>query len=241
MDNLNIPNHVGIILDGNGRWATSHNLKRSEGHKAGYKNLKKLSVHILNRGVKILSVFAFSTENFKRSEEEVGYLMNLMVKKFKADAKYFMKNNVKVVFSGRRENLRKDVLNSMDYLTDLTKNNTNGIFNICLNYGSRYEIIDTIKKISEKVKNNDIDINDIDEEIVNENLYQNLPDMDFLIRTSGELRLSNFMLWQLSYAELYFSNTYFPDFNEEEFDKSIIEYNNRNRRFGGIIYDTKSN
>ena len=118
MEEVNIPKHVGIILDGNGRWATSRGFKRSEGHKAGYKNLKKLSVHILNRGVKILSVFAFSTENFKRSEEEVGFLMNLMVQKFKADAKYFMKNNVKVVFSGRRDNLRKDVLNSMDYLTN---------------------------------------------------------------------------------------------------------------------------
>ena len=240
MKEVNIPNHVGIILDGNGRWATSRGLKRSEGHKAGYKNLKKLSVHILNRGVKILSVFAFSTENFKRSEEEVGFLMNLMVQKFRADAKYFMKNNVKVVFSGRRENLRKDVLNSMDYLTDLTKNNTNGIFNICLNYGSRYEIIDTVKKISEKVKNNEIKIEDINEKLVNENLYQNLPDIDFLIRTSGELRLSNFMLWQLSYAELYFRDTYFPDFNEEKFDEALLEFNNRNRRFGGINYDTKN-
>ncbi len=241
MSELKIPNHVGIILDGNGRWATSRNLKRSEGHKAGYKNLKKLSIHILNRGVKILSVFVFSTENFKRSEEEVGYLMNLMVKKFRMDAKYFMKNNVKVVFSGRRENLRSDVLDSMDYLMNLTKNNTKGIFNICLNYGSRFEIIDMTKKIAEQVKDNKIRIDDINEELVNKNLYQELPDIDFLIRTSGELRLSNFMLWQLSYAELYFKDTYFPDFNNEEFDQSIIEYNKRNRRFGGINYDAKNN
>ncbi len=241
MKNFKIPNHVGIILDGNGRWATSRNLKRSEGHKAGYKNLKKLSVHILNKGVKILSVFVFSTENFKRSEEEVGYLMNLMVKKFRMDAKYFMKNNVKVVFSGRRDGLRKDVLDSMDYLVDLTKDNTNGIFNICLNYGSRSEIVDMTKKIAEKYKNNEIDLDDIDEELVSKNLYNDLGDIDFLIRTSGEQRISNFMLWQISYSEIYFPETYFPDFDNKEFDKSLEIYNNRDRRFGGVNYDTKTN
>ena len=240
MNDLNIPYHVGIILDGNGRWAKERGLKRSEGHKAGYDNLKKLSLHILNTGVKILSVYVFSTENFKRSEEEVGYLMNLIVKKFKKDAKYFVDNNVKVIFSGRRENLRNDVLDAMDYIANLTKDNTSGILNICLNYGSRAEITDMVKNISSKVKDGIIDIDTITEELVNENLYQNLPDIDFLIRTSGEERISNFMLWQLSYAEFYFPKTYFPDFNEEEFDKSLEVYNNRNRRFGGIDYDTKN-
>jgi undecaprenyl diphosphate synthase len=234
MNELKIPNHVGIILDGNGRWAQERNKKRSEGHKAGYDNLKKLSVYILNKGVKILSIYVFSTENFKRSEEEVGFLMNLIVTKFKKDSKYFMDNNVKVVFSGSRNGLRKDVLEATDYLTNLTKNNTNGILNVCLNYGSRLEITDMTKKIAKKVKDGILNIDDINEEIINKNLYQNLPNIDFLIRTSGELRLSNFMLWQLSYAELYFPNTYFPDFNESEFDKSLIEYNNRDRRFGGI-------
>ena len=204
MNDLNIPYHVGIILDGNGRWAKERGLKRSEGHKAGYDNLKKLSLHILNTGVKILSVYVFSTENFKRSEEEVGYLMNLIVKKFKKDAKYFVDNDVKVIFSGRRENLRNDVLDAMDYIANLTKDNTSGILNICLNYGSRAEITDMVKNISSKVKDGIIDIDTITEELVNENLYQNLPDIDFLIRTSGEERISNFMLWQLSYAELYF-------------------------------------
>lgn len=239
--NLKIPNHVGIILDGNGRWAKNRGLSRSEGHKAGYDNLKKLSIHILNTGVKILSLYVFSTENFKRSEEEVGYLMNLVVKKFRSDAKYFMENNVKVIFSGRKENLRKDVIDAMEYIANLTKDNEMGILNICLNYGSHTEIVDMTKKIATLVKEGKIDIEDINEELVNKNLYQELAPIDFLIRTSGEMRLSNFMLWQNSYAEFYFPNIHFPDFNSEEFDKAIIEYTRRDRRFGGINYDGKTN
>lgn len=240
-ENLKIPNHVGIILDGNGRWAKSRGLNRSAGHKAGYENLKELCVHILDIGVKYLSVYAFSTENFKRSEEEVGYLMNLIAKKFKSDAKFFMKNDVKVVFSGVRENLRKDVLESMDYVTNLTKDNKKGIFNVCINYGGHLELTDMTKKISKLVKEDKIKIEDINEELISKNLYQDLPPIDFLIRTSGEQRVSNFMLWQLSYAEFYFPKVHFPDFNKEEFDKALIEYTKRDRRFGGINYETKSN
>ena len=229
---MNIPNHVGIILDGNGRWATRRGLKRSEGHKAGYLNLKKLSKHILNSGVKILSIFVFSTENFKRSEEEVNYLMDLFVEKFKKDSNYFKKNNIKVIFSGIRDNLREDVLNSMDSLVESTKDNNLGILNICLNYGSKQETIDMVKSISNDVLNRKISIDDINDDVIRSHMYNNLPDIDFLIRTSGENRLSNFMLWYLAYAELYFPNVYFPDFNEKEFDKALEEYNKRNRRFG---------
>lgn len=232
---LKIPNHVAIILDGNGRWAKERGMNRSKGHEAGFKNLKKLSKYILSKGIKILSVYAFSTENFNRSTEEVDFLMNLFVKGFKKEKNYFNKENIKVVFSGRRENLRKDVLISIDELTDLTKNNTGGILNICLNYGGRFEIIDACKKIIES----NIKINDIDEELFSKYLYQDLPPIDLLIRTSGEIRISNFMLWQMSYAEFYFPTTYFPDFNEKEFDKAIIEYTKRDRRFGKIDYDKK--
>lgn len=234
MDGLKIPYHVGLILDGNGRWAKERGLIRTEGHKAGYENLKKLSVYILNKGVSILSIYVFSTENFKRSEEEVSFLMNLVIKKFKSDSKYFMDNDVKLVFSGSREGLRKDVLEAVDYITELTKNNKKGTLNVCLNYGSRLEIVDMTKKIATKVLNKEINIEDIDEKLVQENLYQDLPDIDLLIRTSGEVRLSNFMLWQLSYAEMYFPKTYFPDFNEKEFDIALDVYNGRDRRFGGI-------
>ena len=240
-ENLKIPSHVGIILDGNGRWAKSRGMNRSSGHKAGYENLKKLCVHILNVGVKYLSVYAFSTENFKRSEEEVGYLMNLIAKKFKIDAKFFMENDVKVIFSGVRDNLRKDVLESMDYITELTKDNKKGIFNVCINYGGHLEITDMTKKIAQQVLNGEIKIDDINEDLINKNLYHELPPIDFLIRTSGEYRVSNFMLWQMSYAEFYFPKVHFPDFNEEEFDKALLEYTKRDRRFGGINYETKSN
>lgn len=238
---LKIPNHVGIILDGNGRWAKNRGLNRSEGHKAGYDNLKELSIHILNTGVKILSLYVFSTENFKRSEEEVGYLMNLVVKKFKKDAKYFVENNVKVIFSGRRKNLRKDVLEAMDYIANLTKDNTKGILNICLNYGGQAEIVDASKKIASDILENKLNIDELNESVFNSYLYNELPPIDYLIRTSGEQRISNFMLWQLSYAEFYFPLVHFPDFNGDEFDKALVEYTKRDRRFGGIDYETKNN
>lgn len=231
---LKIPNHVAIILDGNGRWAKERGKKRTEGHKYGYQNLKNISKYILNKGIKILSVFAFSTENFQRPKEEVDFLMDLFVEGFNKDANYFQKENIKVVFSGNKDNLRTDVLKAMDKITEMTKNNTLGILNICINYGGRCEILDATKKISTLVKENKLNIEDITEEIFKNYLYQDLPDIDLMIRTSGELRISNFMLWQLSYAELYFSKCYFPDFNEEEFDKALLEYTKRDRRFGSL-------
>ena len=233
MDNNLLPKHVGIIMDGNGRWAKQRGLKRSLGHKAGADNLEKLLDHIYNLGIKFVSIYAFSTENFKREKEEVNYLMDLFVKMFSVKKKIFIKNELRVLFSGRRDNLREDVRKSLENLEESTKNLTRGTLNICLNYGGRYEIVDMTKKIAQMVKNNEIDINDIDMELVSSNMYQNLPDLDFVIRTSGEIRVSNFMLWQASYAEYYFPDTLFPDFDCDEFDKAIEEYKNRNRRFGG--------
>lgn len=228
-----IPNHVAIILDGNGRWATEKGLGRSEGHKAGLDNLKKISEYIINKGVKVLSVFAFSTENFKRDKKEVQFLMNLFTNGLKEAIPFFNERNIKVVVSGKRENLPNKVIKTIDLLQDKTRNNNKGIFNICLNYGGQSEIVDATKKISLLIKNNIISIDDIDEKLFFSNFYQQLPPIDLLIRTSGELRLSNFMLYQSAYAELYFTNTYFPDFNEKEFDKALESFNNRNRRFGG--------
>lgn len=228
---MKMPNHVGFILDGNGRWAKERGLSRSEGHQEGFENLKELSKYIFNRGVKILSVYAFSTENFKRSKEEVDFLMNLFVKKFKEYAKELKENNIKVVFSGRREEpLPRKVIEAMKESEEITKDCDSGIFNICINYGSHAEIIDAVKKI---VKDN-IDVEALDEETFNKYLYQDLPPLDLLIRTSGEVRLSNYMLWQAAYAEFYFPETYFPAFKNEDFDKAIEAYNNRDRRFGGI-------
>ena len=234
--NLKVPRHVAIILDGNGRWAKERGLTRSMGHDAGFTNLKNISKYILSKGIKVLSVYAFSTENFKRSQEEVSYLMNIFTSKFKSCIKDFNKESIKVIFSGRDKPLPDKVLKTMKELEESTKDNTKGILNICINYGGRSELVDTCKKISKMVANKEIDVDDIDEELVSRNLYNNLPDVDLMIRTSGELRLSNFMLWQNSYAEFYFPKTYFPDFDEEEFDKAIIEYTKRDRRFGNIDY-----
>lgn len=232
MDNL--LNHVGIIMDGNGRWAQKRGKKRSMGHKAGADNLEKLLEHIFNLGIKYVSIYAFSTENFKRDKSEVDYLMNLFVKMFSVKKKIFVKNELRVLFSGRRDNLRSDVKQSIEKLEEVTKDFTRGTLNICLNYGGRFEIIDMTKKIANLVKNNEITIDEINEDLVNKYMYQELPPLDFVIRTSGEQRISNFMLWQGSYAEYFFPKTLFPDFNETEFDKALEEYNNRNRTFGGV-------
>ena len=234
---LKIPTHVGIIVDGNGRWAKEKGLSRSMGHKAGADNLEKIARYAFECGVKVLSLYVFSSDNFKRSKEEVDYLMNLFTNKFKKDAKIYNKENIKVVFSGRREPLRDDVLKTIDEITETTKNNTKGIINFCLNYGGQFEIIDAVKKMCQE----NVDIENLDIDTFSHYMYQDLPTIDLLIRTSGEQRLSNFMLWQCSYAEFYFPNTYFPDFNKDEFDLAILKYNKRDRRFGGINYETKSN
>ncbi|MGE5455638.1 MAG: polyprenyl diphosphate synthase [Ignavibacteriales bacterium] len=239
-DNLKIPDHVGIIVDGNGRWAKKRGLSRSFGHKAGADNLEKLTRYVLSKGIKVLSLYVFSTENFKRSKEEVDYLMDLFTSKFKKDRKKYQKDNIKIIFSGRREPLKKSVLDTMDEMTEMTKNNTGGIVNFCLNYGGHSEIIDACKKINNDAINNKLEIENLDEEIFKKYLYNDLPPMDLLIRTSGEYRISNFMLWQMSYAEFYFTPTYFPDFNKKEFDKAILDYTERDRRFGGINYEKKS-
>lgn len=234
MNDLNLPIHVGIIMDGNGRWAKKKGLARSLGHSAGAKNLKKLLRHIYKRGIKYVSVYAFSTENFKRSKEEVDYLMKLFIKMFKANAKEFIKDKIKVVFSGSRNNLSEELNNAMDDLEEKTKDFENGIFNVCLNYGGRSEIIDATKKIAKMVKDGKLAIEDIDEEVLDNNMYNRLPDLDFVIRTSGEMRTSNFMPWQSTYAEYYFPDTLFPDFDEKQFDIAIEEYQKRSRRFGGV-------
>ncbi len=228
-----IPRHIAIILDGNRRWAKERNLPSIKGHQKGAQNMIDLGPKILDLGVEYLSVFAFSTENFNRTKEEVDYLMNLFVKEFKKLGKELNKYNVKVVFSGGIHPLNAEVLKVMEDTTELTKNNTKGTLNICLNYGGKSEIIRATKKIINKINNYELKIEELNEKVFEENLDQNLPSIDLLIRTSGEKRLSNFMLWQLSYAELYFTNTHFPALNINEVKEIIDDYSNRERRFGG--------
>ena len=229
-----IPNHVAIIMDGNGRWATRQGLKRTDGHYAGYKRLKQTALHILDKGVKYLSVFAFSTENFKRSKDEVGYLMDLFVKAFRKDKNFFIENNIKVVFSGRHEPLSDSVWNIMKEIEESTKDCTRGVFNFCINYGGQAEIVDASIKIAELYKENKLDLSSIDTDSFYKYLYNDLPPVDLLIRTSGEIRISNFMLYSISYAEIYFTSVCFPDFDENEFDKALLDYQNRNITKGGI-------
>lgn len=230
-DDLKVPNHVAIIVDGNGRWAKARGRSRSYGHDMGFKQLKKIIKYAFSRQIKVLSLYVFSTENFKRSEEEVNHLMKIFVKFFGEYLKELDKENVKVVFSGRDEPLPKEVIEARDKAVRLTEENTGSILNICLNYGGRAEIVDACNKIIEA------GVDRVREEEFSKYLYQELPDVDLLIRTSGELRISNFLLWQLSYAEFYFPKVAFPDFEESDFDQAILEYTKRDRRFGKINYD----
>ena len=226
MNNIIVPNHIGIIMDGNRRWAKEKKKKTIEGHLAGANRIISLAKYIFDKGVKYLSIYAFSTENFNRSAEEVSYLMGLIIKFFNERVNELHDYNIKIVVSGLRDNLSKEVLKCIDNVVDLTKDNTGGVLNVCLNYGGRREIVDAVNKIKEANVN-------ITEETFGTYLYNDLPDLDYVIRTSGEERISNFMLWQISYAEFYFPKVYFPDFDEKEFDKALEIYNNRNRRFGG--------
>ena len=229
---IKLPTHVAIIVDGNGRWAKERGLTRMQGHDAGFKNLKALANHIFDRGIKVASFYVFSTENFKRSAEEVGHLMDIFVILCRRELKTFMKNNIKVVFSGGDEPLPQKVIEARDWIADQTKNNTGGIINFCLNYGGRAEIVHAVKRIAAE-KSAD-EIANLTEQDFAKYLYQDLPDVDLMIRTSGELRLSNFLLWQNSYAEFYFPKTKFPDFHEDDFDQALVEYTLRDRRFGAI-------
>ena len=224
-----VPNHVAIILDGNGRWATNRGLIRSMGHKAGADTIIKMAEYIFKRGVKVFSVFAFSTENFKRSAEEVNFLMNLFIQLFRDKAEVLNKENIKVVFSGRRSLLDKKVIKAMEDLEELTKNNEY-IFNMCLSYGGQIEIVDAVKRII----NEGVKAEDIDQLTFKKYLYQELPDIDLVIRTSGEMRISNFMLYQMAYAEFFFTKTLWPDYSEKDFEEAVDSFNNRERRFGGI-------
>lgn len=229
-----VPNHVAIIMDGNGRWAQNKGLKRTKGHQMGAKVLKKISEYIYNKNIKVLSVFAFSTENWKRDKEEVDYLMDLFLTAFKENFETIKKRGVRVVFSGVKDKLSDKVIKAMNKMSDETKDNKNGMFNICLNYGGRDEIIEASKKISNDVKEGKISINDIDAQLFSKYLFNDLPPIDLLIRTSGEYRVSNFMLWQMAYSELYFTDVLWPDFDEKEMDKALDSFAKRDRRFGAV-------
>lgn len=228
-------NHIGIIVDGNGRWAKEKGKSRSEGHKAGAETLEKIILYISKENIaNYLSLYVFSTENFSRSPEEVNYLMELFMKWFKKSKEKYKDANIKVLFSSQKEFLKPEIVKAIDELEEATKDNTGLVVNFCLSYGGRQEIVDATKKIATAVLENKLNINDINEELFKKYLYNDLPDVDFLIRTSGENRVSNFMLWQISYAEMYFPKVYFPDFTPKCLEEAIEEYEKRDRRFGNV-------
>jgi undecaprenyl diphosphate synthase len=229
----NLPNHIAIIMDGNGRWAKKKGLLRNLGHQGGAKTVREIVEVCAEINVKYLTLYAFSTENWNRPQLEVDLLMKLLISSLKKELKTLQKNNIKLVTIGNIDSLPTKVSVELKDVVEKTKNNSRLTLTLALSYSSREELIKTIKEISLKVKNNLISPENIDESVINNHLYtRNLPDVDLLIRTSGEQRISNFLLWQIAYAELYFTETLWPDFNKENLFKAILNYQNRERRFG---------
>lgn len=228
-NNMIMPKHVAVIMDGNGRWAKKRGLPRSYGHKVGTENVRKIVKYCSKKGIKYLTVYAFSTENFKRPQDEVGTLMKLLVEYFNKETEELRQNGVRLNVIGDISTFAPVVQEAINNGIEKTKDCDKLVFTIALAYGSRAEIVRAIKRIKED------NIEDITEETVSKYLYTfDMPDPDLIIRTSGEERLSNFLLYQAAYSEFYFTDCLWPDFNEEEFDKALIEYSKRSRRFGGV-------
>ncbi|WP_460219990.1 isoprenyl transferase [Psychroserpens sp. MEBiC05023] len=228
-----LPNHVAIIMDGNGRWAKQQGMLRVIGHENGTKSVRDVVEASAEIGIKNLTLYAFSTENWKRPKLEVQTLMKLLVKSLKKEIKTLQDNNIRLLAIGNLKDLPKKAHIELLEVIDKTKNNTHMTLTLALSYGSREEIVKVIKELTDKVKNNIISVESIDESIINKHLYtHNLPDVDLLIRTSGEQRISNFLLWQIAYAELYFTDILWPDFKKKDLYEALINYQNRERRFG---------
>jgi undecaprenyl diphosphate synthase len=228
-----LPNHIAIIMDGNGRWAKSKGLLRNIGHQNGAKTVKEVVETCAKINVKYLTLYAFSTENWNRPKLEVELLMKLLISSLKKEVETLQKNNIKLSTIGNLNSLPTIVAKELKDVIEKTKDNNRLTLTLALSYGSREELIKTIKEISLKVKNNLISPENIDKSVINNHLYDHyLPDVDLLIRTSGEQRISNFLLWEIAYAELFFSDTLWPDFNKENLFEAILNYQNRERRFG---------
>ena len=233
IDSTKLPKHLAIIMDGNGRWAKKQGLLRTLGHVSGTKSVKENIKSCAKLGIEYLTLYAFSTENWNRPKIEVDTLMKILVRSLKKELKTLQDNNIRLNTIGNLEKLPKSAQKELLDVIDKTKNNSRMTLTLALSYGSREEIVNAVKNISNKVKNNIISIDSIDDSIINEHLYtQNLPEVDLLIRTSGEHRISNFLLWQIAYAELYFTDILWPDFKEQDLYEAIISYQKRERRFG---------
>ena len=226
---LNVPNHIAIIMDGNGRWAKNQNKPRVFGHKAGANTLRKIMEYCNKIGITYLTVYAFSTENWKRSQEEVDALMFLFKSYIKSERENLLKNKIRFMVSGREEGVNPSLMEAIKELEEVTSKDYEMTLNIAFNYGGRAEITDAVNKILKEGKTS------ITEEEFSKYLYNDIPDPDFVIRTSGEFRISNFLLWQIAYSEIYITDKYWPDFDEVEMEKAILSYSKRERRFGGRL------
>jgi len=235
IDKQRVPEHVAIIMDGNGRWATKKGLPRSFGHKKGVSVLKKILKAAKNLGCKVITVYAFSTENWTRPTKEVDFLINLFSEVLKKEIKEIHEETTKIKFIGDLTPFPKNLKEIISSSESLTKNNNKLLFNVCVNYGGRQEIVKVAKELALKSSSGEIKPSEVNEELFNSKLLtRGIKDPELLIRTSGEKRISNFLLWQLAYSEIYISDLLWPDFNEYEFLKAIVDYQSRNRRFGGI-------
>lgn len=229
----NLPKHLAIIMDGNGRWAKQKGMLRAFGHENGTKSVRMVVENCAKLGIANLTLYAFSTENWNRPKLEVDTLMRLLISSLKKELQTLDKNNIRLNAIGNLDMLPKTVRKELQDVIEKTKNNSRTTLTLALSYGSREEIVNTVKILCDKVKNNIISIDAIDESIINQHLYtQNLPDVDLLVRTSGEYRISNFLLWQIAYAELYFTDVLWPDFKEEDLYEALVSYQKRERRFG---------
>ena len=230
---MNHLNHVAIIMDGNGRWGLKNKNSRNAGHKQGLITVEKIIKQTIKNNIKYLTLFAFSTENWKRPKTEINTLMKLLVSSLKDEFEELNKNNIKLNTIGNIDNLPVNVQKELDYVQNKTSKNNGMVLTLAISYGAKEEITNALKLIIKKVKNNIISIEKVDQSTINTHLYtQNLPDVDLLIRSSGEQRVSNFLLWQIAYAELYFTNIFWPDFNKLDFYEALNFYNKRERRFG---------
>lgn len=228
-----MPKHVAIIMDGNGRWAQRQGMKRVFGHRNGVQAVRDVVEGAAELGIESLTLYTFSTENWSRPKSEVSTLMSLLVSSLRKELKMLQDNNIKLNAIGNIDGLPEKARRELLETIEKTRQNTHLSLNLALNYGSREELIRAVKCISKRIVNNELDIEEIDEKVINNHLYTfNLPDVDFLIRTSGELRLSNFLLWQIAYAEMYFTEVLWPDFRKDDFYKAIINFQMRERRFG---------
>lgn len=235
LDLTRIPKHLAIIMDGNGRWAKEKGKPRSFGHKKGVSAVRTILEASAELGIEVLTLYAFSTENWKRPKLEVDTLMSLLASSLKKELKNLMKNQVRLISIGDISKLPKRAQRELNEVFEATKNNSKITLSLALNYGSREELVKVVKEISRKVLNHELELEEIDEKIINNHLYTfTLPDVDLLIRTSGEQRISNYLLWQIAYSELYFTDVYWPDFGKNELIDAIINYQQRERRFGKI-------